>query len=327
MSIMTVRTTNCVQDALAAARRLAQSKAAGSPRVNSGTLLPPSASAGGVVARQLAGIGFDIAAVEAAVAADRAQDSRRLTQARAAAVEQSEARAAEMRVIVDGWKAPPPIGLKPIFPQTSTVYLDGPEEIGATDGIDLQTSTIAPYDSRVQARWDFTNEFDGIYTDMGDEQSIHFSYFWTNPSGDAYAGVSIMAPVVLDGFCEVHSRGGFFAPAGSASLVSVPTLNIVQGWTQPVSYAPSQANQSWPLPELSVASSGYLHSSDETKTAAEAGVYPLSYSQVFVPPSEFIVVDVAMQFTAQTFNGRIAADFASGGYQVLSPYVQLTITS
>jgi hypothetical protein len=281
-----------------------------------------------VVAEQLARIGFDVAAVEEALAADRAENNRRLEELKAVAVEQSAARAAELRVLVDRWKPLPiPPGEVGIWwPQASTVYLDSPVEIWAT--YSLESSTIEPYNSRVQAQWELVDEFDSWPSGLlgtGGEQSIHFYYLWANPRSDVYASVTINAPLMLNGSCEVHSRGGFFGNGGTASLGLEPELNLVQCWTQPVSNPPPQANQSWPVPELTVTSSGDFHSDDKTKIAAETGVYPLSYNQEPVPPGATLIIDVALSLTANLFNGTINADFASGDFEVLSPYVQLAI--
>jgi hypothetical protein len=320
-----------VREALAAARELAQAKAAGAPQATSRGRLPRSGRAREVIAEQLARIGFDVAAVEEALAADRAENNRRSEELKAVAVEQSAARAAALRALVDRWKTPPiPGGVEIWPPQTSTVYLDSPIEISATDslGLDLESATIAPYNSSAKARWELVDEggFGQGVLGTGGEQSIHFSYLWTNPQSDVNASVTINAPLMLNGSCEVHTRGGFLDPDFTASLVLEAELNLIQCWTQPFSNPPPQANQSWAAPELSVTSSGWLHSGDKTEIATETGVYALIYDQELVPPGANLIIDVALSLTANLFNGKIIADFASGDFEVLSPYVQLTIS-
>jgi hypothetical protein len=318
-----------VREALVAARDMAGAadarRAAGV--TSRGRRLPQSTRARALVAEHLARIGLDAAAVERELAAERAESHSRLEELKAAAVAQSAAQAASLRHLVDTERAALD-GLVATTGLATTQYLalDSPVEIWATDGVDLESSIIQPYNSRAKARLDahLYHGWQGAYL-LGDQESLHFYYLWGNPRDDAYAVLTVNALLTLNGFCSAHSRGGLFL-GGIAKLNLDPTLDLVQTWTQPISSAPPQGGQSQHALDITADSTGF-DTDDQTTYAVEFRGFLVSYEQAIVPPGQYLIIDVALSLYSEVDNGEVSADFATGEFYVLSPFVQLAILS
>lgn len=96
-----------VRAALSAARDLSRSADArgGAAGVSRGQRLPQGTRARALAAEHFARIGFDAAAVERELAAERAQSRNRLEQLKADAVAQSGVRSGSLRHLVDAQRA------------------------------------------------------------------------------------------------------------------------------------------------------------------------------------------------------------------------------
>lgn len=316
-----------VREALSAARDLSRSADArgGAAGVSRGQRLPQGARARALAAEQLARIGFDAAAVERELAAERAQSRHRLEQLKADAVAQSGVRSGSLRHLVDAQRAALGglIGIG--SPTTQYVALDSPVEIWATDGVNLESTTIEPYNSRAQLRLDASlyEGLTGAYLISWDYQRLHFYYLWQNTREDVSAVLTVNGFLILNGFCSAHSRGGWFF-GGQGELTLDPTLDLVQTWTQPISSAPPQSGESQNALDLLADSTGF-HTDDQTTYDVVFRGFLLGYQQEIVPPGQYLIVDVALRLGSLVDNGEVSADFATGEFSVTSPLVQLSV--
>lgn len=317
-----------VHDVVVAAKNFSRAADArrGAGGSSTGRWLPQGTRARAVAAEHLASIGLDAATVERELTAERAESQRRLEEFKAEAVAQSAARADSLRRLV-GERVAGLDGLLATtgFPGAQYLALDSPVEIWTTDGLDLASSTIQPYNSRAKVRLDqsFYHGLSGAWLIGWNYNLLHFYYLWGNPQQDAYAVVTANAILTLNGFCSAHSRGGLVS-GGKAMLSLDPTLDLVQTWTQPISSAPTQAGESQNALYLSADSTGF-DSDDKTTYAVEFRGLILSYEQAIVPPGQYLIIDVALSVGWWIDNGEVSADFATGEFYVMSPLVELMI--
>ena len=277
------------------------------------------------VTDQLRNMGIDTDALERELSAARARDQRRLTKDRDDAVAQSGPRAESLRHLLDGVVA----GFDGLVATTgdgTTQYqtLDSPLQIWATDGVNVESTTIRPYNSQAKLRMEasYYTSWSGAYL-AGDEQFLHFQYLWGNPRQDASAVLNVNAIVALNGFCSAHSDGGI-AGGGSARLDLEPTLDLIQTWTQPISSVAPQPGQSYRVATVSADSSGLFSDDKDTSIVVFRGT-SVGYDQAIVPAGQYLIIDVALRLYSETIDGKVDADFATGLFNVISPFVQLTI--
>ena len=277
------------------------------------------------VVEQLRTMGVDTDGLEREMGAARARGQHRLTKDREAAVSQSGARAESLRHLLDDVIAGFD-GLVATTGDAPTQYqtLDSPLQIWATDGITVESTTIQPYNSQAKMRMEasyYTSFFDAYLA--GEEQFLHFQYLWGNPRQDASAVLNVNAIVALNGFCSAHSDGGI-AGGGVARLDLEPTLDLIQTWTQPISSAAPQPGQSYRVARISAESSGLFSDDDDTSAVIFRGT-SVGYDQAVVPAGQYLIIDVALRLYSETIDGKVDADFATGLFYVLSPFVQLAI--
>jgi hypothetical protein len=315
-----------VLEALLAARDL--SRSADAPRCardsTRGRQLPQSTRVRALAAEKLAQMGFDNATVERALAAERAESHRHLEELKADAIAQSPARAHSLQGLVKARRAALE-GIVAIGPPT-TQYLaiDSPVEIWATDGVNLESTTIEPYKSRAQIRFDASlyEHIPGAYLIDWQYEFVHFYFLWQNQQSVS-AVVSVNAFLTLNGFGSAHSRGGWFL-GGKGELALDPILDLVQTWTQPISSAAAQSGETWNALDLIADSTGF-HTDDQTAYDVVYRGFLLSYQQEIVPPGDYLIIDVALRLGALVDNAEVSADFATGEFYVMSPLVDLTV--
>lgn len=315
-----------VREALSAAQLLKRDDSAFvAGRPAAGRRLPEGRRMRQQVVEQLRNMGVDTDSLERELSAARTRGKRRLTEAKEGAVSQAGARAESLRHLLDDAVAAFD-GLVATTGDGPTQYqaLDSPVQIWATDGIDVESTTIEPYNSKAKVRLEasYYTSFFGAYL-AGDEQLLHFQYLWRNPRQDASAVLNVNAIVALNGFCSAHSDGGITG-GGVARLDLEPTLDLIQTWTQPISSAPPQPGQSYRVARISAESSGLFSDDDDTSAVIFRGT-SVGYQQAIVPPGQYLIIDVALRLYSETIDGKVDADFATGLFYVLSPFVQLAI--
>ncbi len=306
-----------IRKALLAARDL-------SGATSRGRRLPQSAQVRALAAEQLARMGFDNAALERAMAAEREDSHRHLEELKADAVAQSPARAHSLQRLVDARRAALEgvVGFWP--PATQYLAIDSPVEIWATDGVNLESTTIEPYKSRAQFRLDASlyEHIPGAYLIGWEYELVHFYFLWKNPESVS-AVISVSPYLILNGFCSAHSQGGWFF-GGKGELTLDPTLDLVQTWTQPLSSAAPQSGETWNALDLIADSTGF-HTDDQTAYDVLFRGFLLGYQQEIVPPAQYLIIDVALKLGSYVENAEVSADFATGEFYVMSPLVDLTI--
>jgi hypothetical protein len=269
-------------------------------------------------------MGFDTATVERELAAERAQSRRRLEELKADAVAQSPTRARSLQRLVDARRAALE-GVVGIWPTTQYLALDSPVEIWATDGVNLESTTIEPYKSRAQIRLDASESHDwwhGAYLFGMNYDFLHFYFLWGNQESES-AVVDVNAYLILNGFCSAHSQGGWFF-GGKGELTLDPTLDLVQTWTQPISSAAPQSGETWNVLDLVADSTGF-DTDDQTKYDVVYRGTLVGYQQEIVPPGQQLIIDVALRLGSYVDNAEVSADFTTGEFYVMSPLVDLTI--
>jgi hypothetical protein len=315
-----------VREALLAARELSRSLDAPQRARDStrGRQLPQSTRVRELATEELARMGFDDAALERALAAERTESNRHLEKLKADAVAQSPARAQSLQRLVDARRAAlgGVVGLWP--PATQYLAIDSPVEIWATDGVNLESTTIEPYKSRAQVRFDASlyEHIPGAYLIDWQYEFVHFYFLWQNQESVS-AVVGVNAFLTLNGFGSAQSQGGWFF-GGKGELTLDPTLDLVQTWTQPISSAAPQSGETWNVLDIIADSTGF-HTDDQTAYDVVYRGTLLSYQQEIVPPAQYLIIDVALKLGAYVENGEVSADFATGEFYVMSPLVELTI--
>lgn len=314
-----------IREALTAARELASVGAArrAAAGTASGRVLPQGTRVRALLAEHLARIGPDAAAVERELAAGRAEGARRLEERKIDAVRHSASRAAGLRGLVAAQRD----ALEAVATSGPAEYhaIDSPVEIWATDGVDIESSTVEPWNSRAKVRLDVQRYHGWHYAILqGPPEYLHFSFLWHN-ARDTYSVVSVSGWMALNGFCSAHSRGGTVL-GGYSRLRLDPALDLVQTWTQPISSAPAQAGQTQQALDLSADSRG-LFTDDQTAFAVEFRGFLLNYEQAILPPDQYLIIDVALTFTPEADNGEVRADFATGEFDVLCPFVEVVTLS
>lgn len=277
------------------------------------------------VVEQLRSLGIDTDGLERELGAARARGEHRLAKDKEAAVSQAGGRAESLRHLLDDVIA----GFDGLVATTGdgTIQyqtLDSPLQIWATDGIDVESTTIQPYNSQAKMRMEasYYTSWSGAYL-AGEEQFLHFQYLWGNPRQDASAVVNVNAIVALNGFCSAHSDGGI-AGGGSARLDLEPTLDLIQTWTQPISSVAPQPGQSYRVATVSADSSGLFSDDKDTSTVVFRGT-SVGYDQAIVPAGQYLIIDVALRLYSETIDGKVDADFATGLFYVMSPFVSLAV--
>ena len=288
-----------------------------------GRQLPQSTRVRALVAEQLVRMGFDATAIERELAAERAKSHRRLEELKAEAVAQSGVRADSLGRMVDAQRATFH-GVIGIGPTTQYLALDSPVEIWATDGVNLESTTIEPYKSRAQIRLDASESHDwwhGAYLFTTNYDFLHFYFLWGTKRVVRRCGCQCIShPQRL--LLRALARRLVFRRKGGAN--SRPTLDLLQTWTQPITSAPPQIGETWNVLDLVADSTGF-DTDDKTNYDVVYRGTLVGYQQEIVPPGQNVIIDVALRLGSCVDNAEVSADFATGEFYVMSPLVSLTI--
>ena len=188
--------------------------------------------------------------------------------------------------------------------------LDRPFTILPTPGVYVHAEQLEPANSWAKITVD--SESDA-------EDELSFYFLWQNPN-NTHAVIDVNAYLVLNGFCQAGSEGGYLAGLRYSSLDLFARLNLLEWWNQPPASPLWQVDQSQHALHISTSTGGYF---DDNATESEDVFrgYDLSYNLLLVPPGGVVVFEVALYVRHASSEGWISADFASGDFEVLCPGV------
>jgi hypothetical protein len=279
----------------------------------------------GALAAGLAKADVDVEQWEAELANSRTGGRRRLDELKADAVKQSGAHGEELRSGVEGRRKA--LGLLADTGQGAAavqyVSLDSPFLIWTRPLIALDGSTIEPWNSRAKLTFGRSSLGGSAQLeDIGTEE-LSFYFLWDNP-GNGWALVTVDGFLVLNGFGTATSHGGYLG-GGSAALDLDASLSILEWGSQSPPTTPlPQADQSVSALKLKADSSGWF-SDDDTKYALVFRGFDLRYELLAVPPGGVLVIDVSLSISYDLMDGSVAADFSTGDFGVISPFVSIQV--
>jgi hypothetical protein len=315
-AVIAARDITAARDArLAYARPAAQLRAPADHRLLAGAL-----------AVALTKAGVEVGQWEEELAKTRTGSGHRLEVLKADAVGQAGARAKELRSGVDGRRKTLDLLDAGQPAAAQHVVLDSPFLIWTKPLVAVEDSTIEPWNSRAKIHFMRSNYSGGwgtgLLEDRGTEE-LSFYFLWDNP-GEGWALVTIDGFLVLNGFCTANSHGGFWG-GGSAGLGLDASLNILEWGNQPQPITPlPQEGQSASALKLEADSSG-LFADDDTKYALVFRGFDLGYELLAVPPGDALVIDVALSISYDLMDGSVEADFATGDFDVMCPFVSIQV--
>jgi len=272
------------------------------------------------LARAVAGAGIDADAWEAQLERSRANADRRLQEAKEDAVRHSGERARKLGADVDGRRQVLDLLAGP--GRTDYVALDHPFLILPTARIAVPDSSIAPWSSRARATFEHPGMGPGDDLGVAGTEELSFYYLWEN-AADGYAVVTIDGFLTLNGFCAARSSGAFLG--GSSSTLGLhAVLEVFEWWNQPATTPLPQDGQRLPVVWFTADSTGWFDD-DDTEYALVFRGFDLRYEQLAVPPHGVLVAEVLLSIYYNLGFGSVSADFASGEFNVGSPFVQLAV--
>jgi hypothetical protein len=189
-------------------------------------------------------------------------------------------------------------------------HLDRPFTILPTPGVYMHSEHIEPANSWANITVD--SESDAI-----DELSFYF--LWQNPRS-THAVIDVDAYLVLNGFCQAGSEGGYFPSVRHSQLDVWAKLDLLEWWNQPPTSPLGQVDQYQEALSFTIDTSGWFdHNATESEEVFRG--YDLRYNLFLVPPGAVVVFEVALYVRYGNKEGSIHVDFASGDFEVLCPGV------
>jgi hypothetical protein len=270
-----------------------------------------------LLASSFAKAGFEVDKFDEHLAQNRSALRRIAERRKAEAVERSSSAKDALRHGVEGRRKVMEHLADVTPPESPTVavpkfyeLLDRPITILPTGGVYVHADSIEPANSWAKITVD---------SESYAEDELSFYFLWQNPS-DTHAVIDVNAYLVLNGFCQVESEGGYFPGVRHSRLAVRARLDLLEWWNQPPTSPLWQVDQEQPALFLSTDTSGWL---DHNATDSEAVFrgYDLRYNLALVPPHGVVVFEVALFVRYGSTEGSIHVDFASGDFEVLCPGV------
>jgi len=194
---------------------------------------------------------------------------------------------------------------------TGRYLLESPYMIVPSAGLTLLADQIEPKNS--SAKFHFHSEA------SAGGATVTFYYMWVSPD-PAYSVITIHGYLIAKGYCLAGSEGGFWPGDRRSNLTLEARLNVLEWWNQPPTQPPFQVNQIQPVASLHTSTGGFLDpGAIEAKNVYRA--YDLSHELLVIPPGGVAVLGVTLALGSGTSEGSVDADFATGDYSVISPYV------
>lgn len=188
--------------------------------------------------------------------------------------------------------------------------LDRPFTIWPTGGVYVHAEQVEPANSWAKITVD---------SELASVDELSFYFLWQNPS-DTHTVIDVDAYLVLNGFCQAGSEGGYFPGTRASQLNVWARLDLLESWNQPPTSPLWQVDQAQQALVLSTDTSGWF---DDNATDSEAVFrgYDLRHNLFLVPPHGEVVIEVALYVRYASREGSFQVDFASGDFEVLCPGV------
>src|SRR5262249_50145610 len=154
---------------------------------------------------------------------------------------------------------------------------------------------------------------------------LNFSFVWQNPS-DRFALANVDGYLILSGFCQAGSDGGFFPGDRQSSLTIDVRLDILETWNQPPTSPLPQFGQSQNAITLKTDTGGFGDPGAIEFTNLFRG-YDLRYELFIVEPNGIAVFNTTVAVSFGNSDGTIIADFSNGELHVMSPFVLVAVVS
>lgn len=204
-------------------------------------------------------------------------------------------------------------------PSARRYLVNVPFEIAGSHAFNLDSSAIVPSNSWAKFKADVIKTRDYAITN-----TVFFRFVWVNDS-DKYAVVNANGYIILNGFCDVASRGGIFGGNRSAGVTATPRFEMINWTTEPYPSFGKQQVQAFQIKT----DTGYTWDDADSDSIDIFRGYDLDLSLILVPPETAVglVVSLEMKYYAGMDSGRARADFSSGNFLVGSPAVLITVVS
>lgn len=157
--------------------------------------------------------------------------------------------------------------------------------------------------------------------------NVKFFYLWNNPD-NKFSVINVDGYIIFNGHANVGANGGTFPGDRSASVTIRGHLDILEWDQQPPTQPPSQPDQTVEALRLQVREPGFFEAGALKEKFVFRG-YDLRHTLLVVPPLATLVFTVNAEVTAGcgADSGLVEFDFSSGGFQVGSPAVLVTLLS
>jgi hypothetical protein len=157
------------------------------------------------------------------------------------------------------------------------------------------------------------------YDDLGE---VNFYFFWENTS-DSYAAINIDTWLMLNGYLEAEVPGSWFGLSPS-DIGAAAYLNILEWWNNPPTSPPDGPNgeQYQDVAYVGI----YQGTFPNPVTSRSTRVFrttDLSHQMELVPPHGSVVFEVGANMGYENDSGSTMADFDSGDYEVMCPFLQI----
>ena len=261
--------------------------------------------------------GFEVDKFDEVLAQNRSALRRIAERRKAEAVERSSSAKEILRHGVEGRRKAIEHLADVTSPESPTVaapkfyeLLDRPFTILPTSGVYLHAEHIESANSSANITVD---------SESDREDELSFYFLWQNPRS-THAVIDVDAYLVLNGFCQAESAGGYFPGIRHSRLDVWAKLDLLEWWNQPPTSPLGQVDQYQQALSLSTDTEGWFADADTVSEAVFRG-YDLRYNWFVVPPGAAMVLEVALLVRYGSREGSIHVDFASGDFEVLCPGV------
>lgn len=236
---------------------------------------------------------------------------------RAAAAKRSAAARDSLRKSIDGRRQ----ALAQLPPDPVQYFaVDAPFLIWPTLGMEVDSTVIEPWNSRAECGLHAGNSGG---SELFGHEELTFYFLWENPR-DRYSVTNVDGFLVLNGFCDALSDGGFFWGERFSKLQVDVTMRLLEWWNEPPTEPPPGPSQTQRAVTLSVDTGGFgdfVH----VEIADVFRGYDLQYGFFTLPPHGVVVIEVSVAASYELQDGSVDLAFSGHAFDVQCPFVQVAL--